>query len=135
MRSTPFAPTSADLVIAGWSFCYLAVWGGDAWERELERGLNEAARLLRPGGIMILLEKFGTGYQSPHPPPHLNGYFSFLSTNGFGSTWFRTDYQFKDLEEAVRLSSFFFGEELSAKVRENEWVMLPECTALFWKEF
>jgi ubiquinone/menaquinone biosynthesis C-methylase UbiE len=135
MRSTPIVSASADLIIAGWSFCYLAVWGGDAWEHELERGLNEAARLLQPGGIMILLENFGTGHQSPHPPPHLDGYFSFLGGNGFRSTWFRTDYQFKDLDEAVRLSSFFFGEELSARVREKEWVVLPECTALFWKEF
>jgi ubiquinone/menaquinone biosynthesis C-methylase UbiE len=135
MRRTPYSSSSADMVIAGWSFCYLAVWGEDNWKRELELGLEEANRLLRPGGVMIMLENFGTGFENPNPPPHLNGYFEFLKANGFQSTWLRTDYQFKDLSEAVRLSSFFFGEELSEKVKENEWTLLPECTGLFWKVF
>ena len=135
MRQTPYATASADMVIAGWSFCYLAVWGEDKWKKELELGLEETNRLLRPGGVMIMLENFGTGSEIPNPPPHLNGYFEFLKSNGFQSTWLRTDYQFKDLSEAVQLSSFFFGEELSGKVRKNEWALLPECTGLFWKEF
>ena len=135
MRQTPYATASADMVIAGWSFCYLAVWGEDKWKKELELGLEETNRLLRPGGVMIMLENFGTGSEIPNPPPHLNGYFEFLKSNGFQSTWLRTDYQFKDLSEAIELSSFFFGEELSGKVKENEWVLLPECTGLFWKEF
>ncbi len=135
MRQTPYSAASADVIIAGWSFCYLAVWGEDDWKRELELGLEEANRLLRPGGVMIMLENFGTGFENPNPPPHLNGYFEFLKANGFQSTWLRTDYQFKDLSEAIELSSFFFGEELSDKVKENEWILLPECTGLFWKEF
>jgi len=135
MRRTPFVAASADMVIAGWSFCYLAVWGKDEWKQELKHGLDEAGRLLRPGGVMIMLENFGTGYESPNPPPHLNGYFEFLRANEFQSTWLRTDYQFKDLSEAVGLSSFFFGEELSNKVKENKWTQLPECTGLFWRKF
>lgn len=135
MRRSPFAAASADMVIAGWSFCYLAVWGQDRWKQELQLGLEEANRLLRPGGVMILLENFGTGFESPNPPLHLNGYFDFLKANDFQSTWFRTDYQFQDLNEAIQHSSFFFGEELSGKVQKNEWTLLPECTGLFWKKF
>jgi len=135
MRRTPFAQHSADMVIAGWSFCYLAVWGNDRWKDELQRGLDEAARLLRPGGVLIMLENYGTGYEAPNPPPHLNGYFEFLASRGFQSAWFRTDYQFEDLTEAIELSSFFFGEELSAKVADKQWSLLPECTGIFWKEF
>ncbi len=135
MRQTPFAAASADMVIAGWSFCYLAVWGEAKWKQELEHGLEEASRLLRPGGVMIILENFGTGFETPNPPPNLNGYFEFLKANGFQFAWFRTDYQFKDLSEAVELSSFFFGEELSRKVQGNEWTLLPECTGLFWRKF
>ena len=33
MRQTPYAASSADMVIAGWSFCYLAVWGEEKWKR------------------------------------------------------------------------------------------------------
>ena len=132
MRFTPFSSHSADMVIAGWSFCYLAVWGGDAWQREIDKGLAEAKRLLRPGGVMIVLENFGTGYESPNPPPHLNGYFDYLKEKGFSSTWSRTDYKFASFEEALELSGFFFGEDYARKVRDNHWITLPECTGLLW---
>jgi hypothetical protein len=46
----------------------------------------------------------------------------------------RTDYQFESLEEAVELSTFFFGEELGQKVREKSWVILPECTGIWWRK-
>lgn len=132
MRFAPFASHSADMVIAGWSFCYLAVWGGDAWQREIDQGLAEAERLLRPGGVMIVLENYGTGYESPNPPPHLNGYFDFLKKKGFSSKWFRTDFKFASFEEALELSGFFFGEDYARKVRKNHWTILPECTGLLW---
>jgi ubiquinone/menaquinone biosynthesis C-methylase UbiE len=132
MRYTPFESQSADLVIAGWSFCYLSVWGGDDWRREVDMGLAEARRILKPGGVMILLENYGTGYETPNPPPHLNAYFEYLKQKGFSSSWFRTDYQFSSYDEALELSGFFFGEEYASKVRENHWTILPECTGIYW---
>jgi ubiquinone/menaquinone biosynthesis C-methylase UbiE len=133
MRRTPFIANSADLVIAGWSFCYLAVWGEDRWEENVREGLAEADRLLKPGGTLILLESYGTGTETPDPPPHLLDYLGFLKSNGFQSSWFRTDYQFTSLEEALELSGFFFGEKMTEKVRVNRWDVLPECTAIFWR--
>jgi len=135
MRRTPYPENCADMVIAGWSFCYLAVWGKDQWQKELQAGLEEAQRLLRPGGVMIMLENYGTGFESPSPPPHLDPYFSFLKKRGFRDTWFRTDYAFQSLEEALDLSGFFFGEEMAEKVKNKQWTILPECTGLLWKKY
>jgi hypothetical protein len=55
-----------------------------------------------------------------------------LGEAGFKSTWIRTDYRFASLDEAEALTRFFFGDELAARVVANEWVILPECTGIWW---
>lgn len=131
-RFMPLDSTCADLVISGWSFCYLAVWGGPGWCSTLETGLTELMRVLRSGGSIILIETMGTGHETPHPPEHLAGYYAWLAEMGFQSTWIRTDYRFETLEEAGQLSSFFFGPRMEQDVLENKWLVLPECTGIWW---
>lgn len=132
-RNIPVQDSSADLVISGWSFCYLAVWGGADWQSALQNGLNEIQRILRPGGKILIIESLGTGTESPRPPEHLGAYFDWLTESGFERGWTRSDYRFESLEEAVELSTFFFGEEMGQQVREKDWVILPECTGIWWK--
>jgi ubiquinone/menaquinone biosynthesis C-methylase UbiE len=132
-RQVPVADKSADLVISGWSFCYLAVWGGADWQSALQAGLDEIQRILRPGGMILIIESLGTGTEKPRPPEHLRAYFDWLTETGFERGWTRTDYRFESLEEAVELSTFFFGEEMGRQVREKNWVVLPECTGIWWK--
>ncbi|MBM4429144.1 MAG: class I SAM-dependent methyltransferase [Chloroflexi bacterium] len=131
-RRLPLADRSADLVIAGWSICYLAIWQGPAWRDELAHGLTEIKRILRPGGTIIILETLGTGYEIPHPPGELLDYYAFLDAEGFLSTWIRTDYRFESLAEAETLARFFFGDELAHTVAQKNWTILPECTGLWW---
>lgn len=132
MRHTPYPDKFADMVIAGWSFCYLSVWGGEHWEANVDLGVSEAVRLLKPGGTIILLESFGTGQENPAPPTHIKDYLEYLEVKGFRHHWFRTDYQFASTQEAAEISSSFFGEEMATRVRENNWTVLPECTAIYW---
>ena len=132
-RQIPVPDSSADLVISGWSFCYLAVWGGADWESSLQAGMDEILRILRPGGIVLILELLGTGTEKPRPPEHLEAYFDWLTEAGFERGWTRSDYRFESLEEAVELSEFFFGEQMGQQVREKNWVILPECTGIWWK--
>ena len=132
-RRIPVADASADLVISGWSFCYLAVWGGADWQSALRAGLDEIRRILRPGGMILIIESLGTGTEKPRPPEHLEAYFAWLTEAGFERGWTRTDYRFESLEEAVELSTFFFGEEMGQQVRKKQWIILPECTGIWWK--
>lgn len=132
-RQIPVKNSSADVVISGWSFCYLAVWGGSNWQFDLQAGLNETQRILRPGGMILIIESLGTGTEKPRPPEHLREYFDWLTGAGFERGWTRTDYRFESIEEAVELSTFFFGEEIGRQVREKDWVILPECTGIWWK--
>ena len=132
-RQVPVADHSADLVISAWSFCYLAVWGGADWSSALQDGLNEIQRILQPGGMALIIESLGTGTEKPRPPEHLRAYFDWLTEAGFERGWMRTDYRFESLEEAVELSTFFFGEEMGQEVRQKNWIILPECTGVWWK--
>lgn len=131
-RSLPVEAGSADLAISGWSMCYAALDGGENWRTELAKALAEMKRVLRPGGTVIIIETQGTGYEAPNPPPVLADYLGYLDSAGFNFTWFRTDYRFESLAEAEALTRFFFGDELAGKVVANNWVILPECTGLWW---
>ncbi len=130
----PLPDNCADMTIEGWSFGHLRGWHPDSWQEKLDTNLSEMERLLRPNGTMILLETLGTGYESPHRFPELDELFLHLeTTHQFQHTWIRTDYQFASLDEAEQLTRFFFGDELAQQVRQHSWIILPECTGIWWK--
>ena len=131
----PLANQTADLILSGWSFCYAAIDAGPRWQSSLEQALSEVARVLRPGGKLILIDSLGTGYETPHPPAVLVHYLDYLETRGFASSWVRTDYCFKDREEAKDLTTFFFGEDPLPMWETAAGVIVPECTGLWWKSF
>jgi ubiquinone/menaquinone biosynthesis C-methylase UbiE len=130
----PFMSDSADVIIAGWSFCYAAIDAGENWQSGLEKALSEAGRVLRPGGKLILIESLGTGFESPHRPEVLRDYLDYLDKDGFASKRIRTDYRFKDFEEACDLTSFFFGDNPLSMWEGENGVIVPECTGLWWKD-
>ncbi len=132
-RNLPIAERSVDVVIAGWSFCYLADWYPETWRSELDKGLTELERILKKTGEILIIETEGTGFKTPHPPPQLEAYFVYLSDKGFFRSWVRTDYRFFTMEEAIRTSRFFFGEELAKEVEQKQWLILPECTGLWFR--
>ncbi len=132
-RRLPLETQSADIFLSGWSVCYLLDEPSTDWRQEMAKALGEMKRLLRPGGVAILVETQGTGFETPHPPEHLTGYFDYLAERGFTSTWIRTDYRFASLAEAVELAQFFFGEALAEQVRGAGSAILAECTGLWWQ--
>lgn len=133
-RQLPVEDHSADLIVSGWSVSYLAVWNPDTWRAELDRALQEMKRVLKPGSLIVLFESLGTGYESPVELEHLKNFYPWLEEQGFQKKWIRTDYRFESLDEAEHLARFFFGDELGDKVRQNHWVILPECTGVWWKK-
>ena len=131
-RQLPVEDASADLVVSGWSVAYLYVWNPETWRDELEKWLGEMKRVLRRDSFIVLFESLGTGNEEPIKLEHLKEYYSWLDEMGFQNKWIRTDYKFESLDEADELSRFFFGDELGDKVKENKWVVLPECTGVWW---
>lgn len=134
-RVLPFAADAADVVIAGWSFCYAALDAGENWLDALEEALGEVERVLRSERNVILIDTLGTGYETPNAPPILRDYLAYLDAHDFNSTWIRTDYCFKDKAEAVELTRFFFGDDPLPMWETDAGVVVPECTGLWWKGF
>lgn len=130
-RSLPIADSSVDLIISGWSMCYVYVDDKTGWRTTLDRTLADFQRFLRPGGKIILIETLGTGNRQPLRIPSLVEYLDRLDEIGFQLNSIRTDFRFENAEIARELTSFFFGETMLEKL-EN--CILPECTGLWWQE-
>ncbi|MCP4541659.1 MAG: methyltransferase domain-containing protein [Chloroflexi bacterium] len=133
-RALPVADQVADISIVGWSLGYFTTWYAESWRKEIGQALAEMKRVLRPGGTVVILETLGTGSEKPCPPNDaLAAYYAWLENeHGFSSTWIRTDYQFESLAEAQESMRFFFGDEFSDRIGRENWVILPECTGIWW---
>ncbi len=131
----PLKSQTADLTITGWSLSSAISWHEGNWKKPIGNAIDNMLRLLRPSGTAIIIETMGTGSQTPHPPTaELAAYYNWLEAeHRFNSTSIRTDYQFPNLQEAERLTRFFFGDELADRVVRDNLITLPECTGLWWR--
>ncbi|MEA3327212.1 MAG: class I SAM-dependent methyltransferase [Chloroflexota bacterium] len=132
-QALPFSSNTFDLAISGWSFHGVALDSPNNWQATLAQALMDVARVLRPGGKVILIESLGTGFETPHTPADLADYLVGLKAHGFTSTWIRTDYCFKDKVEAQDLTTFFFRDAPMPMWKTEKGVIVPECTGLWWK--
>ncbi|MET3290307.1 UNVERIFIED_CONTAM: ubiquinone/menaquinone biosynthesis C-methylase UbiE [Brevibacillus sp. OAP136] len=133
-RNLPVADQSVDLVVSGWSICYLCSSELPAWQDDLSQVMAEINRVLRPGGTVILFETMGTGTTHPAPPDFLTAYYAKLECEyGFSHKWLRADYSFESLAQAEELARFFFSNELAQQVVQNNWVTMPECAGMWWR--
>ena len=131
-RSLPIEDGSADVIMAGWTICYLCSTKITNWRDNFHSILQEMKRVVRKNGILIILETLGTGNEEPLYFEHLIGYFELLKGHGFSHKTIRTDYQFDSIEEGEDLIKFFFGDELASKFIRTGSKILPECTGIWW---
>lgn len=132
-RNLPLEAECADLVVAGWSVCYLASADTPVWENNLRAIISELKRIVRSNGTIILFETMGTGVETPAAPDFLLPYYDQLANlYGFAHRWIRTDYFFESNEEAEELTRFFFGDELGDRVARERLRRVPECGGVWW---
>jgi ubiquinone/menaquinone biosynthesis C-methylase UbiE len=133
-RTLPIETATIDLVVSGWSICYLTNTNHQDWESNIRKVMSEITRILRPDGTIIILETMGTGTEVPNPPDFLKEYYRILEEeHGFEHRWIRTDYHFTGIEEAEELIGFFFGTDMAKKVIQNNWIRVPECAGIWWR--
>ena len=138
MRALPLPTAWAEVVTAGWSIGHTTGWypEREAWQTQIGRILAEMHRTTAPGGALIIIETLTTGSLEPRPPtPVLADYYAWLEQHwGFTRQEIRTDYQFESVAEAIAHTEFFFGQELTAAIREQGWSRLPEWTGVWAKQ-
>lgn len=133
MHDLPFPTRWVDVVVAGWAIGHLRSWFADQWQAHIGVILNQMHRVVKPDGALIVIETLGTGSLSPIPPTtELAEYYAWLEDErGFKRQEIQTDYIFPSVDAAVEHTEFFFGAELSEKIRRNGWSRLPEWTGVW----
>lgn len=130
--SLPFEDRSCDVAIEGWTLGHQRSWAPARWRENVDRALDELQRVVRPGGVMLLLETLGTGVTEPQVSEELaEVYAHWERERGFRRQVLRTDYAFASLEEAVELCGFFFGEAMAQGGVASASPVVPECTGLW----
>lgn len=134
-RAMPVVSQVADIAIEGWSFIQIMAWHEARWQEEVEKAVEEMKRVVRPGGVVILIETLGTGVISPEPPARFKKVYTYLEMEKeFKSEWLRTDYRFPTRDMAREIVAPVFGEEMLALgVKDGDGYILPECTGLWWQ--
>ncbi len=135
-KAIPLPDACADIVIEGWSFGHSVSQAQSEWRNAADALLSECGRLLRPGGLLIIIETLGTGFRMPCAPGSiLPVFYGFLERQlGFAARWVRTDYRFPSLIEARRLVELFFGQMVDYDLAAGGQVIVPECTGIWWKK-
>jgi len=130
-------PDRHDVFIEGWSFGHAAVDCSTRVEIEgvAEILLRGAAKNLRPGGAIVLIESLGTNVDVPAPPDDkLATLYERLEVrHGFAKAVIRTDYRFESNEDAVRVMGFFFGERMVDGILRRKSPIIPEWTGVWTK--
>jgi ubiquinone/menaquinone biosynthesis C-methylase UbiE len=135
-RSIAADDHSADMLVSGWSICYVGSSNVEGWRDNVAATMREIERVLRPGGTAVIFETMGTGVRLPAPPDFLTGYYALLEQEyGFGHKWMRLDYSFDSADEAQELAEFFFGAEVAGKVVAGPPATLPECAGVWWRHY
>lgn len=129
-RDLPVADGSADALIEGWAVAHYVDWEPDSWAAAVDAAVAEMRRVVRPGGIVVLIETLGTGGTEPMPPtPALAALYDHLETvHGFDRSWVRTDYAFADPDTADHVVRTFFGDDMAVHLDGSR---LAECTGIW----
>jgi ubiquinone/menaquinone biosynthesis C-methylase UbiE len=136
MRYLPVTENNFDIVTAGWAIGHFGSWYPDNWREEITKVVQGIHKVCKIGGTVIIMETLSTGSTTPAPPKQmLADYYAILEEEwGFEGRQVQTDYLFKSVDQAVAMTEFFFGEQLSEKIRKNEWARLPEWTGIWSKQ-
>jgi len=131
----PLEDQSVDLVMAGWSICYLASESNPQHELHLKQLMQEIRRVLRPHGKVIILETLGTGNVQPEAPSFLANYMRVLEEEyHLTKTIINTSFMFDSVQQAAALCRDFFGDVVGDQIEQENSTVVPSWTGIWCGE-
>ncbi len=112
-QDLPFHDGTFDGVYATWAYFF-------ANRSDLDDGLAEARRVLRPGGTLVLVDNAGDDGLAALSPRPLASDPEVFRARGFAVTRLRTAYKFDDPEQARALLGRYFGPEVAGSFEGTE---------------
>lgn len=112
-QAIPFHDNTFDAVYATWAFFFDDI-------ADLEVGLQEAARILKDGGLLAIVDNAGNDEFCGLAPRNIASNRDGWLVRGFEETILSTSYQFDSVAEARKLTSFYFGEQVGEQVHHTE---------------
>lgn len=124
----------ADIVTEGWSFGHTVTDNIDNIISITDNLVRNCKSLLKRNGKIIIIETLGTNTETPFPPDKtLETFYSYLEENHrFKRIIIETDYRFKSVNEAERVTGFFFGEKTAKSILEKNSAVVKEFTGIWY---
>ncbi|MEI6056634.1 MAG: class I SAM-dependent methyltransferase [Lentisphaerota bacterium] len=121
-----------NVVIEGWAFGHTVIDQSENIEETVEKLVRSSESKVKEGGSLIFIETMGTNTEKPNPPsPILKQFYSILEDKySFVHSVISTDYRFKNIDEAKRVMSFFFGPEMGNSITGR---IVKEYTGIWMK--
>jgi SAM-dependent methyltransferase len=103
-----------DCVIEGWALGHTALDEFHRIEAFVSDLFQDLSKLMNDNGKMIFIETMGTNTEHPKiPDERLKTFYNLLEeTYHMKKYVIRTDYRFNSIDDAKRILSFFFGEQI-----------------------
>jgi len=73
IKHLPFVSNFVDILISGWAIGHFPTWSAENWTDQVINAINEMIRVVRKGGVLIIIETLSTGDHTPHPPTEALG--------------------------------------------------------------
>jgi ubiquinone/menaquinone biosynthesis C-methylase UbiE len=112
-QDIPFHDHTFQAAYATWAFFFTNI-------ETIKQGLQEANRVVQPGGPILIVDNAGDDEFCTLSPPNIASNRAWWQARGFQETIIHTAYRFDSLEEARELITFYFGEPAAQRLHQTE---------------
>jgi ubiquinone/menaquinone biosynthesis C-methylase UbiE len=129
----PELSEKGDIFIEGWSFGHTVSDNEDDAGRIVDLLVRDTVRMTKEDGVIIFIETLGSNSEIPKPPKESLSKFYYWLENKYSFTRHEisTDYNFPSVEEAARITGFFFGEDFGQIILRAGKAIVPEWTGVW----